>query len=98
MPKSFSPYQKKHAPSFDKLFKPAIDNMTDMPPLESRGNRPLKMTFEDQLRALVFYHLEEHSSGQHLLQVLKEDDFAREHIAPDDGTEKSPGSNQQSCA
>ena len=89
MPKSFSPYQKKHAPSFAKLFKPTIDAMIDMPPLESRGNRPLKMTFEDQLRALVFYHLEEHSSGQHLLQVLKEDDFAREVIAPKDGIEKS---------
>lgn len=60
-----------------------------MPELQSRGNRPLKMSFEEQLRALVFFHLEEHTSAQHLLQTLKEDDFAREHIAPEDGIEKS---------
>ena len=59
------------------------------PALESRGDRPLKMTFEDQLKALIFFHLEEHVSGRHLIQVLKEDDFARENIAPKDGIEKS---------
>jgi hypothetical protein len=47
------------------------------------------MTFEDQLKALIFFHLEEHVSGRHLIQVLKEDDFARENIAPKDGIEKS---------
>jgi hypothetical protein len=47
------------------------------------------MTFEDQLDALIYFHLEEHSSCRHLLQVLKDDDFAREHIAPKDGIEKS---------
>ena len=47
------------------------------------------MEFEDQLKASIFYHLEEHSSGRHLIQVLKEDDFAREHIAPRGGLEKS---------
>ena len=47
------------------------------------------MTFEDQLNALVFYHLEEHESGTHLVQVLEEDTFAREHIAPKDGIKKS---------
>jgi IS4 transposase len=47
------------------------------------------MSFEEHLRALVFFHLEEHTSAQHLLQTLKEDDFAREHIAPQQGIEKS---------
>lgn len=60
-----------------------------MPELNSKGNRPLKMSFEDQLKAMIFYHLEEHSAGRHLLQVLKEDDFARQYIAPKDGIEKS---------
>jgi hypothetical protein len=41
-----------------------------VPALESRGDRPLKMSFEDQLKALIFYHLEEHVSGRHLIQVL----------------------------
>jgi hypothetical protein len=47
------------------------------------------MTFEDQLKALIFFHLEGHTSAQHLLQVLEEDDFARDLIAPEDGIKKS---------
>lgn len=45
-------------------FKPALANA---PALEARGNRPLQMTFEDQLKILTYFHLEEHSSGRHLL-------------------------------
>jgi len=47
------------------------------------------MTFEDQLKILTYYHLEEHSSGRHLLQVLKQEDFAATHIAPPGGIGKS---------
>ena len=47
------------------------------------------MNFEEQLKALVFYHLEEHTSGRHLLQVLEEDDFARSEIALHGGIKKS---------
>jgi len=47
------------------------------------------MTFEDQLKALIFFHLEEYTSARHLLQVLEEDDFARDHIAPKKGIKKS---------
>ena len=89
MPYTFDPFNKKHALSFEQLFQPAKNAMIGMPPLEARGNRPLQMNFEDHLKALVFFHLEEHTSGQHLLQVLKQDDFAREVIAPKDGIEKS---------
>jgi len=63
--------------------------LQETPTLESRGDRPLQMTFEDQFKALIFFHLEEHNSGRHLIQVLKEDDFARNNIAPEDGIEKS---------
>jgi hypothetical protein len=47
------------------------------------------MTFEDQFKALVFFHLEEHSSGTELVQFLEQDDFARQCIAPKDGIKKS---------
>jgi len=47
------------------------------------------MTFDDQLKALIFFHLEEYTSAQHLLQVLEEDDFARNNIAPEEGIKKS---------
>ena len=63
--------------------------MIDMRPLQSRCNRPLQMTFEDHLKALVFFHLEEHHSAQHLLQVLDQDNFARNEIAPENGIKKS---------
>ena len=57
--------------------------------LQAQGNKPLQMTFEDQLNALIYFHLEEHSSRRHLLQDLEEDDFAREQIAPKEGIKKS---------
>jgi IS4 transposase len=90
MTRTISPWERRPSSvSFFELLQPALDAMKDMPELQARGNRELKMTFEDQLRALVFFHLEEHTSAQHLLQTLKEDDFAREHVAPKDGIGKS---------
>ncbi len=89
MPHTFDPFYKKHVPSFNLLFQPAKDAIIGMPPLQAPGNRPLQMNFEDHLKALVFFHLEEHTSGQHLLQVLQEDNFAREVIAPKEGIKKS---------
>jgi hypothetical protein len=61
----------------------------DIPLLQSRGDRPLQMTFEQQLKSLILFHLEEYDSARHLLQVLKEDDFARAFIAPPQGIERS---------
>jgi len=90
MPRTFNPQDKKqNAPSFHELWQPVENIFIGMPPLEARGNRPLQMNFEHQLKALVFYHLEEHTSGRHLLQVLEEDEFAREVIAPPGGIKKS---------
>ena len=89
MPYTIDRRKKVDAPSFHQLYRPIQRAMIGMPPLEARGHRPLKMTFDDQLKALVFFHLEEHISGQHLLQVLEEDDFARDHIAPEEGIKKS---------
>ena len=82
------PSQQK-SKAFEKLMRPIKAILSKIPPLVSRGDRPLQMTFEDQLKALVFYHLEEHESGTHLIQVLQDDTFAREHIAPKDGIKKS---------
>jgi len=89
MPYTLERQNKADAPSFHQLYRPIQGAMIRMPPLEAQGHRPLKMTFDDQLKALVFFHLEEHVSGQHLLQVLEEDDFARDHIAPEEGIKKS---------
>lgn len=80
---------KHHSSSFLKLYHPAKKILPKTIVLDSKGDKPLKITFEDELKALIFYHLEEHSSSRHLLQILKEDDYAHKHIAPKDGIEKS---------
>ena len=51
-----------------------------MPPLEARGNKKLELAFEQQLNALILFHLDEHVSGSHLLQILKEDTLARQIV------------------
>jgi len=89
MPYSINPSRTSKTTSFLWLCRPIEKATAGMPPLQARGNRPLKMTFEDQLKALIFFHLEEHTSAQHLLQVLQEDDFARNAIAPEEGIKKS---------
>ena len=89
MPRTFNTWERPSSVSFYEFLQPVLDVMKDMPELQSKGNRPLKMSFEDHLRVLIFFHLEEHTSAQHLLQTLKEDDFARESVAPEDGIEKS---------
>jgi hypothetical protein len=47
------------------------------------------MTFEDQLNALIYFHLQEHTSARHLIQDLKENEFAKQCIAPEDGISRS---------
>jgi hypothetical protein len=89
MPHSLGNLKTFDLASFDKFYLPITKAKCGMPPLVSRGNRPLKMNFDDQLKALIFFHLEEHTSAQHLLQVLEEDDFARNNIAPEEGIKKS---------
>jgi len=79
---------KKHETHSD-LMAPVNNTLPDITPLLSGCNRPLKMSFKDQLNILVYFHLEEHRSGRHLLQVLKDEHFARQNIAPADGIEKS---------
>lgn len=90
MPYHVDPLHKKqNTPSFQKLWRPAEILYPSGPPLESQGDRPLQMDFEHQLKALVYFHIEEHKSGTHLLQILKEDEFAKNEIAPPDGIGKS---------
>jgi len=89
MPHTFDPFKKRNKLEFHSFFKPVVEAMPQMPALNARGNRPLQMSFEEHLRALVFFHFEEHHSAQHLLQVLEQDDFAKSEIAPKNGIKKS---------
>jgi hypothetical protein len=51
----------------------------------------------DHLKTLVYFHLEEQHSAQHLLQALEQDDFARNQIAPKDGFKKSSFLEATNC-
>ncbi|KAB2836606.1 MAG: hypothetical protein F9K48_01395 [Candidatus Brocadia sp.] len=63
MPHTFDPQDKReNTPSFHELWQPVETVFIDMPPLEARGYKPLQLNFEHQLKSLVFYHLEEHTS------------------------------------
>ncbi len=73
MPHTFGRFTTNTELNFNQLYQPVQNAMTGMTPLESRCSRPLQMTFDEHLRALVYFHLEEHTSAQHLLQVLEEE-------------------------
>jgi hypothetical protein len=75
--------------SFKKLVSPIGKNWKPESPLCSKGYRPLQLSFDDQLNALIYFHLEEFSSGRELLQALEQNDFAKECVAPPKGIKKS---------
>jgi Transposase DDE domain len=90
MPRTLNPQAPQgQEPSFEELWQPVENFSEDIPRLQSRGDRPLQMTFEQQLKSLILFHLEEYDSARHLLQVLKQDDFARKFIAPPAGISRS---------
>ncbi len=89
MPRKIIYKHRCFAPSFNQLTRPLGNILQSAPQLESRGNRPLQMNFEDQLNALIYFHLQEYTSARELIQVLKEDDFARNNIAPEEGISRS---------
>ncbi len=90
MPTTFRRSKKrKKSFSFKRLWLPMIRKLRKAPKLSSHGHRPLQMEFEEQLKILVYYHLQEHKSGRHLLQDMEENDFVRSEIAPERGIKKS---------
>jgi hypothetical protein len=90
MPRSFDFKNKRRKPpSFFQLSRPIRDLLPSMPPLEARGNKKLELDFEQQLNALILFHLDEHVSGSHLLQILEEDSLAREIVGTPQGIAKS---------
>ena len=75
--------------SFCKFMEPLHEILPKTPVLKSQGDKPLKLTFEHQLNSLIFFHLQNHDSARHLIQDLKEDEFAKEFIAPEGGISRS---------
>jgi hypothetical protein len=71
------------------FIRPLLDIIKNVPELKSKGDKPLQLTFEHQLNALIYFHLQNHDSARHLIQELNEDEFAKEFIAPDSGVSRS---------
>lgn len=83
MPRTFLPRRKtQKLLKLPKLFQPMDSLLPNTPPLAVGGNKPFVMDFEQQLKALIIFHLEEHVSGRHLLQALETDDLMRQTIGP----------------
>ena len=89
MTKNYMPKKRIKSQTFDKFIAPLLRLLSFVPELLSRGDRPLKMSFEEQLKALVYFHLQEHKSARHLIQDMDENDFAKQNIAPEDGISRS---------
>lgn len=83
------PKKKIESSTFDKFIAPLLRLLPLVPLLLPKGDRPLKMNFEEQLKALIYFHLQEHDSARHLIQDMEENDFARENIAPEGGISRS---------
>jgi hypothetical protein len=81
--------KRRKARAFKLLLTPFFEKFRLQNPLESKGYRPLQMSFDDQFKALIFYHLEEFSSGTELLQAFEQNDFAKECVAPPKGISKA---------
>jgi len=46
------------------------DTLPDLTPLTSGSNRPLQMTFEDQINILVYFHLEVSSPARNKAKII----------------------------
>jgi len=81
--------QRRKSRAFKMLLAPIFERFKPDNILESRGYRPLQMTFDDQLKALIFFHLEEFPSASAMLQAFDQNDFAKGCVAPAKGIQKS---------
>jgi len=83
-------YSRCHiAPTQEQLLKPLQPILIKAPPLRSRSNKPLAMNTEELLNILTYYHLQDFSSGRELIQILQEDDYARQFVAPAGGIKRA---------
>ena len=78
------------SPTFSMLMSPLETILTEITPLESTSNRPITFTFDYQLKSLIYYHTEEFTSAQALLEEMQdEDSFAHHNLVPETGLGES---------
>lgn len=75
--------------SFNRFLNPLNKILPKISQLKAKGDRPLQMEFNDQIKTLIYYHIQEHQSGRELLQDLVQNSFAEQNIAPEKGIKRS---------
>jgi hypothetical protein len=72
------------------LTTPLETILPEITPLESNSNRGMTFTFDYQLRSLIYYHTEEFTSAQALLQEMQDEgSFAHHNLVPEGGLGES---------
>ena len=75
-----------NSPTFSMLLSPLETILPETTPLESTSNRCITFTFDYQLKSLIYYHTEEFTSAQALLEEMQDEDgFARHNLVPEAG-------------
>ena len=74
-----------HSPTLEALVAPLETILPTITPLVSGCNRRLTFTFEYQLRSLIYYHIEECTSAQAMLQKMAKDSFVHHLLVPPEG-------------
>ncbi len=78
------------SPTFSMLTAPLETILTEITPLESASNRCITFTFDYQLKSLIYYHTEEFTSAQALLEEMQDEDgFAHHTLVPETGLGES---------
>ncbi len=78
------------SPTFSMLMSPLKTILTEITPLESTSNRCITFTFDYQLKSLIYYHTEEFTSAQALLEEMQDkDSFAHHNLVPETGLGES---------
>lgn len=83
------PKKTINSETFDKFVEPLNDIIPQSPALLPKGHHPLAIQTKHLVDALIYYHLQEFDSARHLIQDLKDNEFARQRIAPKKGLQRS---------
>ena len=79
----------KGSPTFSEFLAPLEGQLPYLPPLTSGSNRALDYTFDYQVNALVYYHMEPFDSALDLLQSAQSDAFVNHLMVPESGLGQS---------
>ena len=73
------------SPTFSGLLSPLKGILPTLTPMESGCNREITFTYDYQIKSLIYYHLEEHSSAKAMLESMKRDPFVQQELIPKEG-------------